>query len=295
MNSKLLLQIYKKKHGLVNIYNLLKHTGKLTLPNGYILRFNKGDNKFVKSFFEFCIFNGIKLLDKPGHWSYKDGIISIPNGIKFLVNNFDSCIIAETFLTDIHFSAFDLTGKIVVQAGGFIGDTALYYANRGAKIYSFEPDINSFNLGVENIKLNPDISQNIVFENAAIGEDGDVLFPNNPNGSGGSSLYTAGNHDKLRIKSISLSTIFSKYNIISPFLLDLDIKGKEFDVINDENISKFEMVRIEYSTKIDGMKIGNRDSIIKKLSEYGFKKIRIFKHNDEPFDLLDHGTIEAVK
>jgi tRNA G37 N-methylase Trm5 len=41
----------------------------------------------------------------------------------------------------------------VVQAGGFIGDTALYYASRGSKIYSFELDINSCNLALENIKL----------------------------------------------------------------------------------------------------------------------------------------------
>lgn len=295
MNSKLLLQTYKKRYGLINIYNLIKHRGKLTLPNGYVLRFDKDDEQFVKNFFEFCLFNGVKLIDSPGHWSYESGIISIPNGIKFRINNFDGVIFTETFLTDIHFSVFDLTNKIVIQAGGFTGDTALYYANRGAKIYSFEPDINSYSLGVENIRLNPDISKNITFENAAIGEDGEVLFPINSIGSGGSSLYTTYIQDKVRIKSLSLSTILSKYNIANPFLLDLDIKGKEFDVINDENISKFEMVRIEYSTKIGEIKLGNRDFIVEKLLEYGFNRIRIFKHNDLPFDLWEHGTIEATK
>jgi hypothetical protein len=31
------------------------------------------------------------------------------------------------------------------------------------------------------------------------------------------------------------------------------------------------------------------------LKEYGFNKIRIFKHNELALDLVDHGTIEAVR
>jgi hypothetical protein len=55
------------------------------------------------------------------------------------------------------------------------------------------------------------------------------------------------------------------------------------------------MVRIEYTTSINGKKIGDRQELINKLKEYGFNKIRIFKHNENPFDLIDHGTIEAVR
>ena len=61
---------------------------------------------------------------------------------------FDPLIFSETFLADIHFSNFDLKNKIVIQAGGFIGDTALYYSSRGAKVFSFEPDINSYQLAL---------------------------------------------------------------------------------------------------------------------------------------------------
>jgi len=99
----------------------------------------------------------------------------------------------------------------------------------------------------------------------------------------------------IRVRSVSIKTILEEFSIHDPFLLDLDIKGKEFEVINDEAISRFKMVRIEYTTSINGKKIGDRQELINKLKEYGFNKIRIFKHNENPFDLIDHGTIEAVR
>ena len=94
---------------------------------------------------------------------------------------------------------------------------------------------------------------------------------------------------------VSLSTILKEFSIESPFLLDLDIKGKEFEIMNDESIPKFEMVRIEYSTHIGNKLTGSRNDIIYKLREYGFNKIRIFKHNEGIYDLNNCGTIEAIK
>jgi FkbM family methyltransferase len=208
---------------------------------------------------------------------------------------FNPLVFSETFLSDIHFSDFNLENEIVIQAGGFIGDTALYYANRGAKVYSFEPDINSFNLALENIKLNPEFSKRIVMKNYAIGNDETIEFPINPNGSGGSSAYDLNGKKTIKVKSASIKTILEEFSIDNPYLLDLDIKGKEFEIINDKSISKFKMIRIEYSTSIDGKKIGEREQLIEKLKEYGFNKIRIFKHNGGRYDLMDHGTIEAVK
>lgn len=92
-----------------------------------------------------------------------------------------------------------------------------------------------------------------------------------------------------------MSTILKEFDIVDPYLLDIDIKGKEFQIINDENISRFKMVRIEYSTYMGNKLIGNRDESISKLERCGFNKIRIFKHNEGVYDLNDVGTIEAKK
>lgn len=284
-----------RKNGFRNVINLYKKNGHLKSPNGFVFNFNSTNAEYVKKLFKFSIIYGVKFSDEQGFWNYSDGIITTPQGIKFKIDMFDPLIFSETFLSDIHFSDFNLENKIVVQAGGFIGDTALYYAYRGANVYSFEPDIYSFNLALENIELNPELSKRIVMKNYALGNDETIDFPINPNGSGGSSAYSLNGKKTIKVKSVSIKTILEEFSINDPYLLDLDIKGKEFEIINDKSISKFKIIRIEYSTSIDGKKIGERQQLIEKLKEYGFNKIRIFKHNESRYDLTDHGTIEATK
>jgi len=238
---------------------------------------------------------GVQLKNEKGYWNYdpKNNIITTPQGIKFYLNYFDPYIFAETFLYDIHFCDFNLKDKVVVQAGAFIGDTPLYYAYRGAKVYAFEPDYVSFNIAIKNINLNKSLAKRIVLKNYAIGKDGYLNFP--AIGSGGSSAYMNTNKTK-KVRCVSIKTILKEFNITKPFLLDLDIKGNEYEVIKDNSISKFEMIRIEYGTLVkDGKKLGSREDIIKALKRNGFNKIRIYKHSESAYDLHEHGTIEARK
>ncbi len=100
---------------------------------------------------------------------------------------------------------------------------------------------------------------------------------------------------KTKKRSVSLSTILKEFEIDKPSILDIDIKGEEFKLINDISISKFDVVRIEYTVKYEGEKIGDLSCIVSKLREYGFTKIRIFKHNELKYSLGYHGTIEATK
>ena len=251
MRNKLLkIYIISHKKRLHNFANLLKKQGSFILPNNFRLKFDENNKIDAESLFAFCLFYGVEFSDDESHWHYKENIITTPTNIRFKIEKFHSLIFSETFLSDIHFSHFDLKNKVVVQAGGFIGDTALYYASRGAIVYSFEPDINSYKLALENIELNPNFSKNIVMKNYAIGNDAEIDFPINPKGSGGSSAYDLGNYEKIKVKSVSLSTILDEFSIGNPFLLDLDIKGKEFEIINDEAISKFEMARTANNTSI---------------------------------------------
>ena len=182
----------------------------------------------------------------------------------------------------------------MIQAGGFIGDTALYYAEKGAKVYSFEPNPNSYKLALENIKLNPQFSNNIVIKNYALGKDEIIDFPVNEMGSGGSSAFNIGKNKTVKVKSISITKILEEFHIDSPYLLDLDIKGKEFEVINDSSLSRFHKVRIEYTPDIAKV-VNGRNLLLNKLKEYGFTTTRIFKHNGLRYDLHNHGTIECSK
>ena len=69
---------------------------------------------------------------------------TVPSKIRFSLNSLDPMIFAETFIYDIHFIEHNLKNKIVVEGGAFVGDTALYYANKGARVYTFEPNSVNF-------------------------------------------------------------------------------------------------------------------------------------------------------
>lgn len=220
---------------------------------------------------------------------------TVPQGIKFTLDSLDPMIFSETFVYDIHFTEFDLTGKVVVEAGGFVGDTALYYAGKGATVYTLEPDPYNFRKLLRNLSLNSTLSKNIIPVNAALGPDGSIEFP--AGNGGGSSIY---NHSEstAKVDSMSIDTLMEKYEIKNPYLLHLDVKGAEHDVLSGPGIGMFQRVRVEYSPylSIQGSMIGDYPDWIKSaLAGMGFDRIRIFKHNDFRKTLSEHGTVDAMK
>lgn len=293
----MILYSFSGKNKLSNFISSFRRNGHFLCENGYRLDFKSSNADGIKELYVFSKVYGAILSDDIGFWNFDQNkqVITSPDYIRFVIRGFDAPTFAETFLNDIHFVGFDLKDKVVVQAGGFIGDTALYYASRGARVYSFEPDINSYYIAKESIQLNPDLENRIVMENFAIGNDENIKFPINPEGSGTSSAYSIEGFDTITIESKSIKKILEEYRIEDPYLLDLDIKGKEFEVIYDESIAEFEIVRLEYTTVINSGKLGERDFLVSKLKGYGFKKFRIFKHNFGNYDLLNHGTILATK
>jgi len=285
----------RMNHVLNNLKMLRKKKGYFITRQGYKLFFNEKTKPYILDLHLFHAIEGVEFKDEPGYWrcGCENGILITPDGIKFKIESFDRVIFAETFLYDVHYTPF-LKDKIVIQAGGFVGDTALYYANKGAIVYSLEPQPSCYKLALENIKLNPHLAPRITFLNYALGKDEEIEFPDYEVCNGGASIFS--NYTKkVRVKSISLFTLLEEFNINNPYLLDIDIKGKEFGVINDEAIKKFKKVRIEYTTEISEFKGKSLKLLIDKLKEYGFNEIRIYKHNSLVYDLNMHGTIEAYK
>ena len=200
-------------------------------------------------------------------------------------------IFSETFIHDIHFVGFDLKDKVIVDIGAFVGDTALYYANLGAIVYAYEPHPVNFYWLKKNIKLNPNLKDRIKIFNEAVGKDEEIEISIGGNINGGFSIYSPAKGKALRIKSISLRKILKENNLDNPYLLKTDCKGCEYYIIEDDAISKFEKVKIEYT----GFNRPKVDYIINKLKSKGFSKFRIYKHNWGIYHLSEHGTIYAEK
>ncbi len=276
---------------------LLRERGHFLTDNGYTLRFDRASKEDVTQLFELANRHGVIFDDAaPGSWrvDHSRNLVILPNGLRFHIDRFHAVIFAETFLYDIHYSE-GLAGKTVVQAGGFVGDTAIYYASRGATCYSFEPDPASFSLAERNLALNPELSDRVVLRNYAIGKDGFARFPVNESGSGKSSTFATEGRATVDVRSIGIGTLLDEFRIEDPYLLDLDIKGNEFDVIDDEAISRFHKVRIEYSPELAGKKHEGLSILGETLRRHGFTVLRTFKHNYGRWDLRFHGTLEAVR
>jgi methyltransferase, FkbM family len=284
--------ILSYKYGFTNILHFLIKKGRIRFPSGLSIGVNRKNFEDILSLYLFSIKYGA---DIGNGWKIDENnyTITTPDGIKFSLNGFDSLIFAETFLYDTHFIDYNLEGKTVIQAGAYVGETALYYAKKGAYVYAFEPQLDCYNIAMQNLKLNPQLSSRIVLKNWAIEKDGEIDFPSTKcNGS--MSAYN-NYKEKVKVRSVSISTILDEFNIANPDILDLDIKGAEFQVINDKAIQKFNIVRIEYTTVIDGKRVGDLGYLIEKLKDYGFTKIRIYKHNEVPVNISVNGTILASK
>ena len=282
----------RKDKVIKNVITLIRRKGQIVFPNGLTIKVSRDNFKDVFDLYIFSLKYNVDLIND---WKFdaEKNVLTTPTGIKFTIKGFDHIIFAETFLYDIHFIDFDLKGKTVVHAGAYVGETALYYASKGAIVYAFEPQPSCYSIALKNLELNPELKSRIILKNYAIGEDREIEFPD-MDCSGGASYFTEYNK-KVKVRSVSISTILREFNLSHPNILDLDIKGNEFKVIDDKSIENFDIVRIEYSTVINGKKVGDRDYLIEKLKQYGFTKIRVYKHNELPFDLSTHGTIFAQK
>lgn len=281
------------KYTIENPLVLLRKHGVVKLSDGSEISFNENNKKKILSVIFFALSNGIRFGDGKFQWKFDPikEVFETHQGIKFSIDNVG--LSDETFLYESHFCGFDIKNQIVVTGGAYIGDTPLYYAYYGARVFGFEPDPNSFMLARKNISLNSDLEKNIILTNYAIGKDSIVNFPINED-SGGSSIFENKNRRNVSVRSVSISTILDEFEIKNPYLLDLDIKGAEFDIISDKAISNFKKVRLEYSPYI----LHNQKklyTLVDKLKDYGFIKLRIYKHYPLRFDLIEHGTIYAEK
>ena len=135
-----------------------------------------------------------------------DGVLlRMPDGV--LMELFDVYNAIETWVYDIHFLAFDMNKWFILDIGAYIGDTALYYAKRGAFVVAVEPLPDNYNIMLKNLELNPTLKARIIPINVAVsGIDGFVEFKHDYTVSGEGGIYGVG---KLisRVRSMKLSTL----------------------------------------------------------------------------------------
>ena len=227
----------------------------------------------------------------------KDGkkIVETSTGIKFYLDSIHPEItIVETFVSNVHMinSHDKWSDKVVVDAGAECGDTPLYYASMGAKVFAFEPIKAHFDAMIRNISLNPELSERIVPINAAIGKDGPLKFYQSDQAeiAGGASFVynTHGKNVKISdVTGYSLESAFKEFNINHVDLLKMDCKGCEFS-LTENTLKNVDMVKIEFLSLDNSHKLKD---LLKILENAGFKYM-IYKIN--PLQTLSNNVFGHI-
>jgi FkbM family methyltransferase len=233
----------------------------------------------------------------------KDGktLLKMPDGVLLSLEEFyDPIVLVETWLYEIHFLGFDLSDWLVIDIGAYVGDSALYYAKRGALVIAVEPLPRNYEIMVKNLELNPDIKNRIITINAAIGHEGFTEITYGRFVDGGASIYGDGKFST-KVRSMSLSSLIKEITSMGIDLdkfkvkvLKMDCKGCEYDIIHEVEILKlFDIIKIEYSGYLRGK---DYHELKKVLEDLGFK-CRVWAHNEyaPKIGLDKHGTLTCIK
>jgi len=152
---------------------------------------------------------------------------------------------------------------IILDVGGEVGDTALYFALKGAKkVIVIEPFPNNYEYLVKNINYN-NFQDKIIPINAMVGKENkktNIIIPDE------FIVRDAKESDTgYQIEMITLSKLIESFNI-KEALLKMDCEGCEYESIlneNDETLKIFKKIQLEYHYGYEKLK--------EKLEKLGFR------------------------
>ena len=193
---------------------------------------------------------------------YKDIPLAVipPNFIEFSYSNKSIRLTGPiSFIDDALFENFlggayddvDVNGRVVVDVGAGIGDTAILFALRGAeRVIAIEPYPSLYEKALMNVRING-LEDKVILLNAAVSStDGFTYAP--AHDIHDFRLFKPGRESSksvmVRIRTITLKTLVREYEI-SNGVLKMDCEGCEYEVINSvepETLRAFGQIIIEY-------------------------------------------------
>ena len=228
----------------------------------------------------------IEDIDRDKEYLVIDGInfINIYN-TNFIKNNKNEFIThLEELYTDDEWNIINFEGRHVVDVGGNVGDTALYFASKGAEVISFEPVKQLYELAKNNVELNKKYLDKITLVNKGIGgKRGFLTFESR-------SVQGYANEESYEMEIISPEDLLNNYKF-TPDILKMDCEGCEFEIILNNDLTMFNEIIFEHHAKIAGK---DYKPLIHKLESDGFK-INTYPLTASPFKFKDIGIIHAFK
>jgi FkbM family methyltransferase len=153
-------------------------------------------------------------------------------------------------------------GGVVVDLGANIGSFSIYSANKGATVYSVEPEPNNLKELKENVSLNNFNDLITIVPYGISNYDGSAIITDMGGGATIKDDALLGS----KIQITTLDNLFNMYNISEVDILKIDVEGSETEIISGaskENLNKCKYITMEFDIR-SGPFMGN---MVKKLSE----------------------------
>jgi FkbM family methyltransferase len=141
----------------------------------------------------------------------------------------------------------NVRGRVVVDVGAYIGDSAIYFAWRGAKkVIAIEPRPGAYEEMLENIRLNS-LETTIFPINAGIASRPGKILLEEVDIETTNVTYHRPNDQKGTIPAVTLGDLIREFNL-SGTVLKMNCEGCEYDVIlNDyEHVKLSNEIAFEY-------------------------------------------------
>jgi len=161
------------------------------------------------------------------------------------------------------YESLGIEGRVVVDVGAYVGDSAIYFALKGAKrVIAIEPHPSAFAEMLDNIKLN-NMESVIMPVNAGLASKPGKVCVENVDVSNTYNIYHRPGDCPNTVPAVTLSDLMDKFGIDpNDAVLKMDCEGCEFDVIlNDyEHVRLFRELILEYHSNVNKLlKVLSRD------------------------------------
>ena len=258
----LLFRIGLKKPGFIM---QLRNGKKIEIkkPEDYF-SFWESDEGMQESLKQLNLNNKVKIIIKSKIVEFKlsDKIVKFNYDSKKQLNN-TLGMIKEQFIEE-QYGWLDVKGKEVIDIGANVGDSAIYFALKGAKhVYAFEPYPYSYGIAMQNIKWNK-LQDKITLSNEGCsGKEEKIKINARYKNLGGTDLKNFKNGTSINITT--LSELIKKFRIVDNAILKIDCEGCEYGVLleaQNSDLKKFKQIQIEYHYGYLNLK--------RKLEEAGF-------------------------
>lgn len=200
--------------------------------------------------------------------------LRLKTGQIFEINHFLSALTLKEVFYDGDYHPKATKASIVIDIGANIGTCSVYMSTLfpKSKIYSFEPDPNTFKLLKTNISLNH-LSNITLINQAVSNKSGHTIFYS-CQANGLSSLNKTKLPYKVAKTQVVLTTIpdiMKKYQLTQIDVLKIDAEGAEFDILLKTPKFPFHLIKeliLEYHDRLTSYR---HEEIVEKLHKVGFK------------------------